>query len=50
VPYRFADRVASVGVEPCGRLDAGGDLLLRRAPQLRPGTRLSTTSRNTWTA
>ena len=36
--FRFADRVADVGVEPCGRLDAGTDLLLRRTPRLRPGT------------
>jgi len=36
--FRFADRVASVGVDPCGRLDAAGDLLLRRAPRLRSGT------------
>jgi predicted RecB family nuclease len=36
--FRFADRVASVGVEPCGRLDAGTDILLRRRPRLRPGT------------
>ena len=36
--FRFADRVADVGVAPCGRLDAGTDLLLRRSPRLRPGT------------
>jgi uncharacterized protein len=36
--FRFAERVAGVGVQPCGSLDAGSDLLLRRAPRLRPGT------------
>jgi uncharacterized protein len=36
--FRFADRVAGVGVQPCGRLDAGTDILLRRRPRLRPGT------------
>ncbi len=36
--FRFADRVANVGVEPSGRLDAGVDLLLSRAPRLGPGT------------
>ena len=36
--FRFADRVADAGVEPCGRLDAGTDILLRRRPRLHPGT------------
>lgn len=35
---RFADRVAAHGVEPRGELDAGSDLLLRRAPRFAPGT------------
>jgi uncharacterized protein len=36
--FRFAERVADIGLEPAGRLDAGVDLLLRRAPRLRAGT------------
>ena len=36
--FRFADRVADAGIEPCGRLDAGTDLLLRRPPRLHRGT------------
>jgi uncharacterized protein len=36
--FRFAQRVMEHGLEPGGRLDAGTDLLLRRAPRLRPGT------------
>jgi uncharacterized protein len=36
--FRFADRVADVGMKPSGRLDASVDLLLRRAPRLRSGT------------
>jgi predicted RecB family nuclease len=35
---RFADRVAAHGVEPCGELDAGTDLLLRRTPRFLPAT------------
>jgi uncharacterized protein len=34
--FRFAERVVEDGLEPCGRLDAGTDLLLRRAPRLAP--------------
>ena len=36
--FRFAERVIERGLEPCGRLDAATDLLLRRPPRLRPGT------------
>lgn len=36
--YAFAQRVARHGVDRCGHLDAGTDLLLRRAPRLRPDT------------
>lgn len=36
--FRFAERVADSGLEPCGHLDAGTDLLLRRAPRFAPGT------------
>jgi predicted RecB family nuclease len=35
---RFGDRVATHGIEPCGELDAGTDLLLRRAPRFGPVT------------
>ncbi len=36
--YAFAKRIVGRGTEPCGELDAGTDLLMRRAPRLRPGT------------
>ena len=36
--FRFADRVAAHGVEACGELDAGTDLLLRRTPRFVPET------------
>jgi uncharacterized protein len=36
--FRFADRVGDHGLAPCGTLDAGTDLLLRRAPRFLPGT------------
>lgn len=32
--FRFAERVVEDGLQPCGRLDAGVDLLLARAPRL----------------
>nr|MBA2347974.1 AAA family ATPase [Solirubrobacterales bacterium] len=36
--FRFAERVADAGLKPCGILDAGADLLTRRAPRFLPGT------------
>ena len=33
--FRFAERVAAHGLEPCGELDSSTDLLLRRAAALR---------------
>nr|MBA2637470.1 TM0106 family RecB-like putative nuclease [Solirubrobacterales bacterium] len=36
--FRFGDRVADHGLEPCGHLDAATDLLLRRAPRLKAGS------------
>lgn len=36
--YEFGQRIAASGVEPTGTLDAGTDLLMRRAPRLRPCT------------
>ena len=36
--FRFAERVAAEGTDPCGSLDAGTDLLLRRPPRFRAGT------------
>lgn len=36
--FRFGDRIAARGLAPCGELDAGADLLLRRAPRVAPGT------------
>ena len=35
--FRFAERVATQGLAPCGELDSSTDLLLRRAPRRRPG-------------
>lgn len=36
--FRFAARVADHGLQPCGHLDAGTDLLLRRPPRLHSGS------------
>jgi predicted RecB family nuclease len=36
--FRFAKRVAGIGLEPARRLDSSTDLLLARAPRLKAGT------------
>jgi uncharacterized protein len=36
--FRFADRVASQGLEPAGILDSSTDILMGRAPRFVPGT------------